>query len=137
MLDDLKYLLEEAQKLPVKDEGEFTKLPDGKYVAVIYDVKFGTSKAGNYQFIWEFIISEGPNTKKHEWKYSRLTDAEGMQRLISDLKKFGVKTDSVETIEKDLELLKDVQVELTIDSKPSKGNPEVIFRNVYVKPCNS
>lgn len=137
MLDDLKYLLEEAQKLPEKTEGEFTKLPDGEYDAVVYDVKFSTSKAGNYQFVWEFIITEGPNTKQHEWKYSSLKDAEGMKRLVTDLNKFGVKTTSIETIEKDLDLVKDVPVKLTITSKSAKNNPEVIFRNVSVKPCNS
>ena len=85
-------------------------------------------------FVWEFIITEGEYTKQHEWKYNVLNNAENMQRLITDLSKFGVNTKSIESIENDLDVIIDVPVTLDIVSKPSKNNPETIYRNLSVKP---
>lgn len=137
-IKDINDLLNLAKELPPVEEGEFKKLPDGKYIAIIDKAGFGTSKKGNLQFVWEFIITEGPHTKSHEWKYSSLTSEVNMQYLVGDLKKFGVNTESYESIEKDLELLLDVPVQLDIVSTPSKKDPNAEpFRNVYVKPCNS
>ena len=138
MLDDLNALLEAAKELPeLPAEGEYQKLPDGDYEAIITKVEFKESKKGNLMFVWEFIISEGEFTKYHEWKYSMLNSPENMQRLVTDLKKFGINTNSMETIEADFELLLDVPVTLKIESKANKQNPDAEpFRNVSVKPCN-
>lgn len=138
MLEELNALLEMSKDLPPVSDGEFKKLPDGKYKAIITKAEFGTSKKGNLQFVWEFIITEGPHAKSHEWKYSSLTSAQNMQYLTADLNKFGVNTTDASTIEKDLDILIDVPVQLDIVSTPSKTDPNAEpFRNVYVKPCNS
>lgn len=134
MMDDLNALLEEAKKIPVKNDGEFERLPDGTYKAIVNKVEFKESKSGNLMFVWEFIITEGEYTKQHEWKYNVLNNAENMQRLITDLSKFGVNTKSIESIENDLDVIIDVPVTLDIVSKPSKNNPETIYRNLSVKP---
>lgn len=136
MLDDLNALLEAAKELPeLPGDGEYQKLPDGEYTAIIDNVKFSESKKGSLMFVWEFIITDGPFTKYHEWKYSMLTSPENMQRLTTDLKKFGVNTTSMEKIEKDFNLLVDVPVTLKIESTVSKKDPSAApFRNVSVKP---
>ena len=138
MLDDLNALLEAAKELPeLPAEGEYQKLPDGEYEAIISKVEFKESKKGRLMFVWEFIITEGQFTKYHEWKYSMLTSPENMQRLVTDLKKFGVNTNSMETIETDFELLIDVPVILNIKTNVNTKNPDAEpFRNVSVKPCN-
>lgn len=141
MMNELNALLESAKELPKKElgDGEFARLPDGEYDAVIFNVKFTESKtSGNLMFVWEFIISEGQYAKFHEWKYSVLNSPEAMQRLITDLTKFGVNTESIETIEKDFDTLLDVPVKLTIITTPNKTNPAAEpYRNISVKPCNS
>jgi hypothetical protein len=139
MLEDLNALLEAAKELPeLPSEGEYQKLPDGEYQAIIDKVEFKESKSGKLMFVWEFIITEGQYVKYHEWKYSMLTSPENMQRLITDLKKFGVNTESMEKIENDFDLLINVPVTLKIESKVSKQNPDAEpFRNISVKPCNS
>lgn len=140
MMDDINTLLAEAEKLPKTDfeSGEFTKLPDGTYDAVISNAQFKESKSGNIMFMWEFIITEGPHVKKHEWKYSMLTSTQSTQILMSDLSKFGVNTKTMETIEQDIELLLDVPVTITISTVPNKADSaKDPYRNISVKPCNS
>lgn len=136
MLEDLNLLLDAAKDLPqLPAEGEYQKIPDGVYNAVIDKVQFKESKKGKLMFVWEFIITEGEFTKYHEWKYSMLTSPEHMQRLTTDLIKFGVNIKSMDTIEKDFELLIDVPVTLKIESTVSKSNPDAEpFRNISVKP---
>lgn len=138
MMEDINALLSAASELPqVDNSGEFTKLPNGIYEAVIFNIKFAESKSGKLMFVWEFIITEGEHIKKHEWKYSMLTSAQSTQILMSDLSKFGVNTKTIETIEEDFNLLMDVPVELKISETPAKDPTKEPFRNISVKPCNS
>lgn len=135
MKKDLDALLDLAKDLP---EESFEKLPDGNYIAVIDKVGFGESKAGNYMFSWEFIVSEGKHTKQHEWKYTTLNKPENMKRLMTDLKKFGIDTEKgIDAIEGQLEHLIDVEVDLEIKTSQPKDADKQPFRNVNVKPCNS
>jgi hypothetical protein len=139
MMEDINALLAAAQELPKQEfeSGEFTKLPNGSYEAVICDVKFKESKTGKLMFVWEFIITEGQYTKKHEWKYSMLTSPQSTQILLSDLNKFGVNTKTLETIEEDFNLLLDVPVTINITETPAKDPTKEPYRNISVKPCNS
>lgn len=135
MMEDLNALLSAAKELPeIAGDGEYQKIPDGLYNAVIDKVEFKESKAGKLMFVWEFIITEGQFNKYHEWKYSMLTTPENMQRLITDLNKFGVNTNDMTTMQNDLELLIDVPVTLEIKSTASKTDPETVYRNISVKP---
>lgn len=138
MLEDLNALLVAAKELPdTPADGEYQKLPDGEYDAVIDNVKFAESKKGNIMFVWEFIITDGPFIKYHEWKYSVLNSPENMKRLTTDLNKFGIDTEKgIEKIEKQFNNLVDVPVILIIESKVSKNDPDTVYRNISVKPCN-
>lgn len=131
MTEELNSLLDMAKELPDDDfkAGEFTQLPDGDYIGIIEEVCFTESKNKKLMFKWTILITEGEYKKRKEWKYNMLTSKEGMKWLTIDLKKFGVNTESEQSILEDAEKqMLDVEVKVTVKTNEND------FRGIYVKP---
>ena len=133
MFDELNELLASATDVEIAGDGEYTELPEGEYKAVIENVSFGESKAGNLKFEWEFVINEGDYVNRHHWKYNTLTSPENMKRLLTELEKFGIDTTTMETINNGLPDLINVPVIIKITKSTSKTTGTV-FTNTHVDP---
>lgn len=133
MFEELNSLLQSAQNVELPEEGEFTELPEGEYKAVIDNIQFKESKAGNLMCEWEFIIDEGDYSNRHHWKYNVLNSPENMKRLLTELAKFGVDTTTMESIEKGFTDMINVPVTLEIKKSVSKKTGTE-FTNTHVNP---
>ena len=134
MLDELNALLEASKDVEVND-GAFDKTPDGEYTAIIEACEFCESKTSkNLMFKVEFIITGPKYAKRHEWKYYVLNKPENMKRLVTDLEKFGINCSSMETIQKGLPNLLDVEVTLVIKTSEPKEEGKEGYRNISVSP---
>lgn len=124
---ELDELLAAASELP---EQNFEDTPDGTYAGAIESVGFGTTKTEpiRNKFTIETIISGPTYVGKHEWKTYVLDTAENVQRMTTDLVKFGIDCSSMKKITEQLEDMLDVPVELVI--KTGKSG----YRNLSINP---
>ena len=67
-------------------------------------------------------------------KYYVLNKPENMKRLVTDLEKFGINCSSMETIQKGLPNLLDVEVTLVIKTSEPKEEGKEGYRNISVSP---
>ena len=132
MLEELEELWKASQADGVTEDS-VDKNPDGEYNATVQDVGFTESKKNkNLMFKMEFIITGPTHAGSHEWKYYVLTSDSKMKTLTTDLKKFGVKTDSMKIINEELPNILDVPVKLTIKTGKPQADGKDGYRNISV-----
>jgi hypothetical protein len=129
MMEDLKYLLEQSATV---EPTSFEEVVDGTYYAKIDTVEFTTTKAGDNCFKWEFSILDGKYKGQHVWDYTMLKTPEGMARLTTILKKFGIDVTSMETIMDGLGDIIDVPINLVV--KTTTSSQGKVFVNKSISP---
>jgi hypothetical protein len=129
ILNDLEDMFNE-----VKDqEGVFTRVPDGEYLANLADIVVGESKSGSPMVTMVFEITNGEHEGKQHRKFLMLTGKDEMQtkqnlnRFATEVKKLGVDTSKGfnNTIEQ-LPNFVDTECKIEITTTVSKQGKEFV-----------
>ena len=78
-----------------EDDGEWSvevpnnRIPEASYVGKCTDVNRARSQAGNLQFVWDWMIMEGPHKGREFKTYTALTPA-AMWKVTQTLKAVGI-----------------------------------------------
>lgn len=101
----------------------YDEVPDGKYQVRIDSVRLESSQKGDPMIKWDLIVLSGPNSGRHIFKNSVITQA-ALPYVKGDLKTLGLELAKFSELSSRLEELLDVTVEIT---KRTRGE----FSNVY------
>ena len=129
VMKDLEAIFDE-----VKDqEGVYTRIPDGEYLATISDIVVGESKTQKPMVTITFEISEGEHKGEQHRKFLMLTGKDEMQtrqnlnRFATEIKKLNVDTSkgfnaSIEELETKI----GTECKITITTTVSKQGKEFV-----------
>lgn len=129
VMKDLEGLFNE-----VKDQdGVYSRIPDGEYLANLSDITVGESKAGKPMVTMVFDILQGEYEGKQHRKFLMLTGKDEMQtrqnlnRFATEIKKLGVDTSKgFNAAIEDLNNHTDVECKIKIETTVSKQGNEFV-----------
>lgn len=127
MLDELNELFME-----VKDnEISFENLPDGEYLAKVIDAQYKLSKSDKPMVQFSFEITDGDYAGRKHNKFMMLCGNDETQlkanltRYGTEIKKYGIVATSIQDSFKQLEIITNKPVKLTITTKNEFTNTSV------------
>lgn len=107
-----------------ENSGEFAPIPRGKYSAIVEELEYKISSAGNPMWAWKFEITDGEFVGRFVWNHT-VFNAKSAPRLKKSLLAMG-RTDLIQTPfdpqdEDIMQSLVGAEVTLELKITPAKG----------------